>query len=98
MNRTSSNVLGAHDRLRPHRTFGDYAATAICPLLIILVVGSFVFFLVEIGYAGSQQGKLRWTLFWFVIAMVMVSRIAIEKGYDHAGIYGLGLGLQPASS
>lgn len=76
---------------RPSRTFADYAAVAVCPVLIMLAVGSLVFFLVEIGYAGSQLGKLRWTLFWFVLAMVLVSRIAIERGSDHAGVYGVGL-------
>ena len=76
---------------RPSRTFADYAAVAVCPVLIMLAVGSLVFFLVEIGYAGSQLGKLRWTLFWFVLAMVLVSRIAIEKGSDYAGVYGVGL-------
>jgi hypothetical protein len=86
-----NRFLPAIDHLRPPKTFADYAAIAICPILIMLVVGSFVFFLVEIGYAGSHQGKLRWALFWFVLAMVLVSRIAIEKGYDHAGVYGLGL-------
>jgi len=83
--------LLASDHLRPPKTLADYAAIAICPVLIMLVVGSLVFFLVEIGYAGSHLAKLRWTLFWFVLAMVLVSRIAIEKGYDHAGLYGLGL-------
>ncbi len=78
-------------RFRPAKTLADYAAIAVCPILIMLVVGTFVFFLIEIGYAGSHLAKLRWTLFWFVLAMVLVSRIAIEKGYDHAGIYGLGL-------
>jgi hypothetical protein len=76
---------------RPSRTFADYTAVAVCPVLIMLAVGSLVFFLVEIGYAGSQLGKLRWTLFWFVLAMVLVSRIAIEKGSEHAGVYGVGL-------
>ena len=52
---------------RPSRTFADYAAVAVCPVLIMLAVGSLVFFLVEIGYAGSYVGKLRWTLFWFVL-------------------------------
>ena len=87
----SSRFLPPMDHLRPPKTLADYAAIAICPVLIMLVVGSFVFFLVEIGYAGTHLGKLRWTLFWFVVAMVLVSRIAIEKGYDHAGVYGLGL-------
>ncbi len=87
----SQGLQPSSDHFRPPKTFADYAAIAICPVLIMLAVGGLVFFLVEISYAGSHQGKLRWTLFWFVLAMVLVSRIAIEKGYDQAGIYGLGL-------
>ena len=84
-------LLSAMDLLRPRKTFADYAAIAVCPVLVMILVGALVFFLVEVGYAGSHVGKLRWTLFWFVMAMVLISRIAIEKGYDHAGIYALAL-------
>ena len=87
----SPGLQPSSDHLRPPKTFADYAAIAICPVLIMLTVGGLVFFLVEVSYAGSHQGNLRWTLFWFVLAMVLVSRIAIEKGYDQAGLYGLGL-------
>src|SRR5271157_316563 len=76
---------------RPNKTFADYAAIAVCPILIMLAVGSLIFFLLAIGYAGSHAGELHWTFFWFVLAMVLVSRIAIEKGSEHAGIYGLAL-------
>ena len=92
MNPSASRpLLSAMDLLRPRKSFADYAAIAICPVLIMLLVGSFVFFLVEIGYGGTHSGKLGWTLFWFVLAMVLITRIAIEKGYDHAGIYAFGL-------
>ncbi len=73
----------------PPKTFADYAAMAVCPILIMLAVGSLVFFLLEIGYGGSHTLELRWTLFWFVLAMVLVSRIAILRGYDAAGVYGV---------
>lgn len=86
-----NQFLSSPDRLRPPRTLADYVAIAVCPVLIMVLVGSFVFFLLEIGYAGSHLGKLHWILFWFVLAMVLVSRIAIERGSDHAGVYGFGL-------
>jgi Domain of unknown function (DUF4129) len=75
----------------PRKTFADYAAIAVCPALIMLVVGSLIFFLLAIGYSGSHLGKLRWTFFWFTLAMVLVSRIAIEKGASYAWVYGVGL-------
>ena len=74
---------------KPSRSFADYAAIAACPMLIMLAVGSLVFFLIDLGYGGSHAFELRWTMFWFVLAMVLVSRIAIEKGYGTAGIYGI---------
>src|SRR5262245_45553610 len=72
----------------PRKTFADYAAVAVCPALIMLMVGSLIFFLLVISYSGSHVGELRWTFFWFVVAMVLVSRIAIEKGSAHAGVFG----------
>ncbi len=71
------------------KTFADYAAVAICPVLIMLIVGSLIYFLLAVGYAGSHLGQLRWTFSWFVLAMVLVSRIAIEKGTEYAWIYGV---------
>jgi hypothetical protein len=92
MIRAASKLLpSGPKRARLRKTFADYAAIAVCPVLIILLVDSLVLFLLEIAYTGSHLGQLRWTLFWFVLAMVLVSRIAIEKGYAHAGVYGLGL-------
>ncbi len=76
---------------RPNKTFADYAAVAVCPVLIMLAVGSLIFYLLAVGYAGSHPGVLRWTFFWFVLAMVLVSRIAIERGSEHAWLYGLAL-------
>lgn len=72
----------------PHKTLADYVAIALCPVLIMGLVGSLIFFLLAVGGAGTQPGPLRWTFFWFVLAMVLVSRIAIERGSEYAGAYG----------
>ena len=76
---------------RPVKTAADYMAIAACPALIMLLVGSLVFFLLQIGYSGEWIGRLQWTLFWFVLAMVLVSRIAIEQNPGIAFLYGLAL-------
>jgi hypothetical protein len=76
---------------RPEKTLADYLGIAISPVLIITLVGSLSFFLLEIGYAGDYAARLRWTLFWFVLASVLVSRISIEQGSGVAGFYGFGL-------
>jgi hypothetical protein len=77
--------------LKPIKTPADYMAMAACPALIMVLVGSLVFFLLQIGYAGESLGRLQWTLFWFVFAMVLVSRIAIERSPGAAFLYGLAL-------
>ncbi len=76
---------------QPDKTLADYVAIALSPALIMVLVGSWVFFLLEIGYGGEHLGRLRWTLFWFVLAAVLISRISIEQGSGYAGVYGIGL-------
>lgn len=82
-------------RGKPQKTFADYVAILIAPLLIMAMVGSLVFFLLE-AFVGdslnSQIGtRLRWVMFWFVIASVLVGRIAVQQGSAYAGIYAFGL-------
>src|SRR2546429_3668722 len=79
------------DREAP--TLADYAVTALSPALIMALVGSLTFFLVEVCYAGQYTGRLLWTLFFFVFATVLVSRIAIEMEKGLATIYGVVLAL-----
>jgi hypothetical protein len=55
---------------KPAKTTADYLAIAVCPALIMVLVGSLVFFLLQIGYSGQWTGRLQWVLFWFVFAMV----------------------------
>src|SRR5947209_5617812 len=74
-------------------TLADYAVTAISPVLIMLMVGSLVFFLVEVLYAGQYSGKLLYTMFFFVIGAVLVARIAIQLDGTRATAYGIALGV-----
>lgn len=77
---------------RPRKTPGDYFAIALAPALIVVLVGSLTFFLVEVLYHGSQGGRLRWTLAWFTAASVLITRIAIELGSSRGFVYGFALG------
>jgi len=63
--------------------------TAISPALIAGLVGSLVFFLAEILYSGRYEGRLLWTLFFFVVGIVLVARISIEVDHTRAAFYGL---------
>jgi len=74
---------------QPRKTFADYVAIAICPLLIMVLVGTLAYFLLEVGYDGRYSSRVRWAMFWIVIAMVLISRISIEQGVAHANAYGL---------
>ena len=73
------------------KTLADYIGIAISPVLIMVMIGSLMFFLLEVVYEGDYAGRLRWTIFWFVLASVLISRISIEQGSTHAGIYGFAL-------
>jgi hypothetical protein len=69
----------------------DYVVTAIGPILIMLMVGSLVFFLVEVLYDGKYSERLLYTLFFFVSAAVLVARISIQYDAGRAAVYGVGL-------
>jgi hypothetical protein len=77
---------------RPQLTAADYLGVVIGPVLIIAMVGSLTQFLADVGYGGEFKGAVRWTLFWFTLACVLVSRISIEHGPWTARAYGLALG------
>ena len=72
-------------------TWADMIVTAISPALIIGVVGSLVFFLVEVLYAGKYESRLLYTLFFFVVGIVLVARISIQVDSARAAGYGLAL-------
>src|SRR5579883_517892 len=78
---------------REQTSLVDWVVIAISPALIMLMVGSLVFFLVEVLYQGQYSGRLLYTMFFFVFGAVLIARISIERGYSTASIYGLGLGI-----
>ncbi len=71
----------------------DYVVTALSPALVMLMVGSLVFFLVEVLYAGQYSDRLLYTMFFFVFGTVLVARIAIQYDAARAAVYGLGLAI-----
>jgi hypothetical protein len=81
---------------RPEKTLADTLAIAVGPVLLIILLGSLMLFLVEAGYRGPHGAQVRWTLTWFILATVLVSRISIERGSSHGSLYGLVLGAATA--
>lgn len=80
-------------RMRREKTLADYVAIAIGPALITTLVGSLVFFLLELLYKGQHEFRMKWILFCFVPASILVARIAIEQGKEHASLFGGALAL-----
>lgn len=78
---------------KPAKTLADYLVLAISPGLIMVLVGSLAFFLIQVFYRGEGIQGVRWLMFWFVLAIVLVSRISIEQGKGHGWFYGVALAL-----
>jgi hypothetical protein len=76
---------------KPQKTLADYLVVAISPMLIMLLVGSLTYFLIQVFYRGDAVHGIRWLMFWFVLAIVLVSRIGIEQGKGHARFFGAAL-------
>src|SRR6185437_13402360 len=71
----------------------DIVFTAVSPALIMLMVGSLVFFLITVLPTGDYKERLLYTTFFFVFGAVLVARIAIQLDAARASIYGLGLAI-----
>ena len=74
---------------KPTKTLADYLVIAISPVLIMILVHSLCFFLVDVFFPAGLQGGVRWVLFWYVLAVVLIARIGIEQSDERAMIYGL---------
>lgn len=70
------------------KTAADYAAIAVAPLLILLMINSLANFLMLVLYHGNQPQRVAWTLFFFTMGTVGIARVAIEK--DRASSLGYG--------
>jgi len=72
---------------RLHPTLADYLVIAVSPALIMALVGSLIFFLLDIFYQGSFVGRLHFVFACFIMAAVLIGRISIEMGSAHAMSY-----------
>ncbi|NUQ62857.1 MAG: DUF4129 domain-containing protein [Pirellulales bacterium] len=81
---------------RLDKTLADYVGIAISPVLIMGMVGSLVFFLMELFYQGQYGERLHFILALFVMAIVLVARLSIEFGSEHATMYGTPLAIVTA--
>ena len=63
------------------------------PSLIIAMVASLIFFLIEIFYRGPHVLRLNVIMTLFTVATVLISRISIEAGKERAALFATGLAL-----
>ncbi len=78
---------------RRHPSPTDFLLIGINPFLIMLLVGSLVFFLLEALYQGQYDGRLRVIFALFVMAIVCIARISIDEGKGHATLFAIPLAL-----
>jgi hypothetical protein len=81
---------------RNPETLADYLVVGISPALIMLLVGSLVFFLIEVFYQGQYEMRLWFVMAMFVMAIVCVARISMEEGAGYASLFGAPLAIVTA--
>jgi hypothetical protein len=78
---------------RLDKTLADYLVIAISPALIMTLIGSLVFFLVQVFYSGQYVARLHYILTLFIFAAVLIGRISIEEGAERAALFAIPLGI-----
>jgi hypothetical protein len=77
-----------------NQTLADYVALALSPALIMGLVASLVFFLINVLYVGEFVERLRWILFFFVFGAVLLARMTmLDDTSSRVGLYGVPLGI-----
>ena len=78
---------------RPRQTAFDYAVVAVSPALIMTLVGSLVFFLLEVFQQSTYDSRLKFIFALWVFAAVLISRISMEEGKARAILFAAPLGI-----
>ena len=75
------------------KSFNHILLQIVGPVLIMLMVSSLVFFLIEVVYRGPHTARMYWVMGLFTFASVLVARISIEEGRERALLFGLALAI-----
>ncbi|MDM4016747.1 DUF4129 domain-containing protein [Roseiconus lacunae] len=70
----------------------DYAAIAVSPVLIFLMISSLASFFVMLFTGGQYQGRLSYLIVMYTMGAVACARIVIEFDRSYAAAYTFGLG------
>ncbi|MFK8110803.1 MAG: DUF4129 domain-containing protein [Rubripirellula sp.] len=85
--------MNSSQRFTPLKSTADYAAIAVAPLLIFLMISSLANFLMLILYKGGFPQRISWTLLFFTLGAVGIARVAIEQDRTYSFGYAALLGL-----
>lgn len=78
---------------RPIQSSADYAAIAVAPLLIFLMLSSLAGFLMVVLYDGPFILRVCWVILMYTMGSVAVALITIEENRGYASMYAGALGL-----
>ena len=74
-------------------TAADYAAIAVAPVLIFVMISSLANFLMLTLYHGPYPDRVAWIVLMFTMGFVGIARIAIEQSRAHSLGYAVVLGI-----
>jgi len=78
---------------RPPATLADYVLVGVNPALIMFLIGSLVFFLLEVFYRDVYEMRLNFIFAMFIMGTVAVGRISMEEGVGYATMFGAPLAI-----
>lgn len=79
---------------RLDKTLADYVVGGVMPALLIGLLCSLCYFLLELAYSGAYMGQMKWILFFFIVGTVLIARISMRGDIsDRAGLYGIALAI-----
>ncbi|HQR07718.1 MAG TPA: DUF4129 domain-containing protein [Gemmatales bacterium] len=79
---------------RLDKTLADYVVGGVMPCLLIGLLVSLCFFLLELAYSGAFMGQMKWILFFFIVGTVLIARISMRGDIsERAGLYGIAMAI-----
>lgn len=88
---------GAPSPIRPYqnRSATDMLLSFLTPLMILVMVASVIFFLLDVRYVYTEvhDWYLRWFAFWFVFGVVALNRLIARDGKEESVLYIAGMAL-----
>jgi hypothetical protein len=78
---------------RAPETLADYMVVAISPALVMLMVGSLLWFLTIVFYKGDYPWRLLFVHAMFIMGTVCITRIAMEEGAAYASWFAIPLAI-----